>query len=88
MTVRELLIKALENSFAFDSSVILPLVKEFLELNEYDGLYFPGECGCESDDLAPCGEDCLDCLPGYKRICTPDEGYDWFIQADKPEETE
>uniref|UniRef100_A0A6M3M4H4 Uncharacterized protein n=1 Tax=viral metagenome TaxID=1070528 RepID=A0A6M3M4H4_9ZZZZ len=84
MTVREEFIKALQNGFVFNSDDILPLVRDFLELGEYDGLFFPGECGCEIDDLAPCGESCLDCEPGYKRVCELEEEYNFYIQAEKP----
>jgi hypothetical protein len=41
-------------------------------------------CGCDADDLAPCGEGCniLDCEPAYKSPCKgpacdhPCDGYD------------
>jgi len=26
------------------------------------------DCGCSIDDLCPCGEDCLDCVPAKKEI--------------------
>jgi len=43
----------------------LEIVKKYLEENGYDGLYYPGECACENDDLAPCGEDISKCDAGY-----------------------
>ncbi len=56
----------------------------------YDGLYHPGECACEVDDLYPCGERHPDCRPGYKGPCTDDcehegagEG-NWHISPTKP----
>lgn len=43
------------------------IVAEWLRANGYDGLYCPHEpCGCEVDDLGPCGEICLDCEPGHR----------------------
>jgi hypothetical protein len=30
-------------------------LKSYME--KHTGLYYPGECGCEISDLAPCGED-------------------------------
>jgi hypothetical protein len=44
------------------------IVKKYLKDNGYDGLYVPGECGCEIDDLQPCSEDMSECKPGYKKI--------------------
>ncbi len=42
------------------------IVRDYLNENEFDGLYQPGECACEKSDLAPCGETPLDCMVGYK----------------------
>ena len=47
------------------------IIIKFLEENEYDGLLCPeGECGCDNDDLFPCGESALDCIPAYKVNCS------------------
>lgn len=55
----------------------IQMVAEWLKANNYDGLYVSGECGCLLDDLAPCGEYCSECTPGYK---LPDnEGYDFMV---------
>jgi hypothetical protein len=50
----------------------------------YQGLYYPGECGCTIEDLAPCGDlDCLfDCQPGYR--LTGADMFDFYI-GQKPE---
>ncbi len=46
------------------------IVKKYLEENGFDGLYEPGECACEINDLFPCGEGSLvHCKPGYKGPC-------------------
>ena len=62
-------------------------VKEILEqwLNEYgyDGLFSQGECACLSDELAPCGESCLECQPGYINP-DPSGEFDYLIIAKKP----
>jgi len=64
-----------------------------LKKKGFDGLYQPdGECGCKVGELAPCGESCLECLPGYRCLIKDlppasqerflDEGYtgeDWVI---------
>lgn len=43
------------------------IIEEYLITNEYDGLYHPDEeCGCLLNDLAPCGNSCLSCLPGVR----------------------
>lgn len=34
------------------------------------------ECGCDKDDLAPCGEACMECVPAHKcKIPTGAGGY-------------
>ena len=45
------------------------IMKHFLIRNKFEGLYHAGECGCELDDLMPCGEDPSHCEPGYKIEC-------------------
>ena len=66
------------------------IVEKYLKDNGYTGLVnSDGECGCEIDDLFPCGElypEC--CEPGYKCPAKPDEteaGFDWMITTKKPE---
>ena len=64
-----------------------------LEIKGYDGLYCPeGQCACELGDLCPCGEDPVDCKPGYKRTYDQlsdemkkhsDPDCDWFIVGEK-----
>lgn len=49
------------------------IVIEYLQDNGFDGLYAPGECGCELADLIPCLEPCEDCIPGYKREPTEED---------------
>jgi len=70
------------------------IVAEWLKQNGYDGLAYPGECACLTDDLAPCGEIQGGCTAGYRALCAPGcghEGYDpndpscWHIQLKKPE---
>lgn len=44
------------------------IVENWLNNASYDGLY--GEyCECAVDDLMPCGEPNVDCLPGRKMDC-------------------
>jgi len=58
--------------------------KKHLIENGFDGLYYPGECGCEVSDLAPCGEGSLSCKPGYKHM-DPRPGHpgEWAIFGKK-----
>jgi hypothetical protein len=42
---------------------------EKLKEDGYGGLYLPGECGCSLEDFALCGDDFLECKPGYLRKC-------------------
>jgi hypothetical protein len=46
------------------------IVIDYLIANNYDGLYNSYlDCGCELDDLIPCGE-CFDqCVPAYRHKC-------------------
>lgn len=45
------------------------IIEKYLKDNNYDGLYYPGECACKLDDLMPC-EDCnFDCQPGILGNC-------------------
>lgn len=61
---------------------LLQQVKDKLEAQGYSGLYYPNECGCGIDDLAPCGECGCDpgedwingCSPGYKHM-DPNAGH-------------
>jgi len=49
------------------------IVKKWLKDNGYGGLYAPGTCACELDDLMPCVDCCMDCKPGYYREPTEQE---------------
>jgi hypothetical protein len=40
------------------------IVKEYLEKNSFDGLCTE-DCGCRNDDLMPCGEGFIQCVPGH-----------------------
>ena len=58
------------------------IIKEYLIKNNYDGLYYPGECACKLSDLFPCclPESILDCKPGYKMSCPDDcDKHDFHI---------
>ena len=63
----------------------LDIVIKYLKDNGYDGLHFDAECGCEIDNLAPCGNSFSECIPGYK-VTPPAEtdcDYDFYI-CDSP----
>ena len=50
---------------------IATIIRDHLKTNSYDGLYHPGLCACYlNDDLFDhCyGDDCLECIPGYKGL--------------------
>lgn len=44
------------------------IVKTYLEQNGHDGLC-SNSCGCDKDDLFPCGNYPGGCKPAKKRIC-------------------
>ena len=52
------------------------IIKEYLEKNDYDGLYSE-DCGCFISDLIPCGEPFDTCMPGYlgRRVSEMGLGY-------------
>lgn len=56
-------------------------IKECLIEKGYDGLYCPGECACENDDLFPCGEpsSLRECHPGYKYPASEESEFDFVI---------
>jgi len=59
------------------------IIKEYLKKNGYDGLCdHYNECGCELDDLAPCGGLEYNCEPGHKFYCeeTGKPSKDWNIR--------
>lgn len=53
---------------------IRDIVIKYLQENGYDGLVSnDGDCGCRLDDLFPCTDYCLNCIPGYLVKCEHDE---------------
>ena len=52
---------------------VAEIVREYLEKNDFDGLVEEdAECGCDLDDLAPCGEMRATCEAGHKTDCDPE----------------
>jgi len=70
---------------------MLKTIKIKLEFEGYGGLYCDGQCGCEVDDLAPCGmaekidgdEWINGCQPGYKHVDPRSPHGDWIISGKK-----
>ena len=69
---------------------VIEIVKAHLVENGFGGLVADGaECGCEIDDLVPCGCDCGQCYPGYKHADPrPDNPGGWAIWRQKETPTE
>lgn len=62
---------------------VFEIVKGYLIVNKYDGLYHEdGDCACEVQELAPCGEISVDCRAGYKTKCTCGD-HDFHIVGSK-----
>jgi len=61
------------------------ITQQYLIEHGYDGLYSVDyECGCENEDLFPCGgEMILECEPGYKQKCDCGD-HDWHIGIPAP----
>ena len=50
---------------------IKEIIGKYLTDNGFDGLYMPGECGCQlGDDFMPCDTpNAASCEPAYKWLC-------------------
>lgn len=67
------------------------IVKQFLELNKFEGLFNEDiECACKLDDLITCQDVCYECEAGYLRPCEEDveDEFNYCIGRYKPEEEE
>lgn len=62
---------------------VLEIIVEYLKEHGYDGLY-SDNCGCELDDLMPCGSCAENCKAGYRiEGCTCGEGCAFHIVKEK-----
>jgi hypothetical protein len=59
------------------------IVEERLRKDGFDGLCCDG-CGCRVDDLMPCGDVVMDCVPGHCKWGTFDGEQTWRIFAPPP----
>ena len=83
----------MEKEMAEPNANVHDLVRRYLEGSGFDGLFNEaGQCACDTEDLAPCGEMSGDCELGYKATpeqadalgaCTDDDA-DWYIVRTKP----
>jgi len=55
------------------------IVTQWLRANGYDGLYVPGECCCNLNDLMPCNgqPDPDDCRAGHVVPCPGGDECEW-----------
>jgi hypothetical protein len=64
-------------------NTIRDVIKLHLAAQEFDGLVQPdAECGCLADDLAPCCDSPMECLPGYRGVSKDYPG-EWAIYTTK-----
>ncbi len=85
MNVKEIVSNHIEDKGA--TPEIIAIVTEYLEDNEYDGLFWPGECACLIGSLFPCDADQLpgECEPGYKKDgCNCGSGHKYHVVKEKP----
>lgn len=62
-------------------------LKKKLAEDGYDGLFNnDGKCGCDLEDLIPCGEPSEYCQPGYKGPCDCEEGCRFHVGPNPPED--
>ena len=61
------------------------IIARYLYRKGYDGVYSEyGECACNFEDFAPCGESCRECIPGYERPAEEGSEFDYIISSEKP----
>lgn len=64
--------------------IVIDIVKAYLESNGFSGLVSGDNgCGCELDDLVPCGRDFATCEPGYKHNDPRGDPQSWTIWRQK-----
>ena len=68
--------------------IVREIIEHYLKEHGYDGLV-GDECGCFGDDICPCDDNTMDCVPGYK---VPADSkmqmlYDceWMMSTTKPD---
>ena len=60
------------------------ILTTWLRERGYEGLFYAGfECGCEVNDLMPCGVYQRECQPGFKTPCDCGEDCEWHISGDR-----
>ena len=65
---------------------LIEIVLDYLKKNGFDGLFnTESECGCQIDELMPCGEPGIECTPGYKHAADPETSYDFIIGPNNDE---
>lgn len=64
------------------------IVTIYLKENDFDGLYNRDQgCGCGLDDLAPCGENTMNCEPAIE-VIPPTEDFDRYFSDRKWDNTD
>ena len=73
-----------ENKREKENKSVFEIVWQYLEDNDYDGLYNPNDdCACSKDDLEPCSQMSSECTCGYTQPCDCGD-HDYHIGLDKP----
>lgn len=52
------------------------IIIEYIKANDFDGLS-GDDCGCDLNNLCPCDECCIECVPAYKAKPTQDFIDEW-----------
>lgn len=73
----------------------IKIVRAKLKAGGFTGLYYPSECACLLDDLAPCGNSERDdqgyingCEPGHKHVNPAGLPVDWCVSRSATPPTE
>lgn len=85
MTVREMLEQYVAGGQYDLYASVVDIVRNAIEDGGFDGLYYPDECACDLEDLAPCnGGPWPGCRAGLKTMgCDCGEGHAYHIGLDK-----
>lgn len=63
------------------------IIAQYLKDHDLDGLISDSdECVCVLEDLMECGDNCGDCVPGYRVPCPSDCGDHDFHISEKKED--
>lgn len=68
MNVKSIILELVNDDLEIPCSLsLVDIVKDWLEINECDGLFGEPECGCSINELFLCGQISKECVPAMKK---------------------